>query len=90
MKVVMANAEFNYRDAFNSGLIEQESITQEDIDLLKLDAKTFLDKGWPKHDVIRFLCATEHVDPLLDEDTALKRMRQIVNKNNPKLVKTLE
>lgn len=63
----------------------------EDVDLIRMDAKECLNRGWLPNEIIDMARCTEQVDNTLDEDVALARMRAIaerVYKRAPSLNKT--
>ena len=51
--------------------------SRRDGDMIKAEIHRFYDEGWTVTEAKMWLKCTEEVNPMLDEDTALARMRTI-------------
>lgn len=57
--------------------LDRPDVTPYDIEHLEKSIRNFYDKGWTFSEARRFLMCTEEVNPELDEETALARMKII-------------
>ena len=49
----------------------------DDLEQVRKAAGDLLTKGWRRGEVVQYLRWMEHVDPTMDEDTALRNMARI-------------
>lgn len=77
----------NYRNIFagvnpHTGVdkhadVDMEPLSANDIGLIKADIDNKFARGWNSYEIFQYLKNMEEIDPALDEDTALSRMKSV-------------
>lgn len=53
---------------------------ERDREIVEITVRRNLERGWPIDEIVAFCRCLEHVDPMLPEELALARMRQVLDR----------